>query len=188
MKRPENRAGILAAAILQFFCFTLLLLPVRGLAADVTVTAVLAHTEFTVDQATRFSIIVSNAGSATPELPVADGLRFSYQGQSSQKQWINGKSSSSITFGFVVQAEKPGTHTIAPVSIQVMGTIYQTEPITCTVLPKKKSAGRITGKGAQSKTAPSTRMRSNEENKIGQMRIIPAREKMYSGQLIPFTI
>ena len=187
MKRPENRTGIFATAIALCFCFALLL-PTRGLAADVTVTAVLVHTEFTMDQATRLSIIVSNAGSATPELPVADGLLFSYQGQSSQSQWINGKSSASITFSFVVQAEKVGTHTIAPVSIQVEDKVYQTEPVTCTVLPIKKSAGQVTGKGAQSKTAPSTRMRSGEENKIGQMRIIPARDKMYTGQRVPFTI
>ncbi len=162
-----------------------------ALAADVEVKAELNAAKFPVDQAVLLTISVIGARSAEPTMPKADGLQFAYRGQNSQSQWINGKSSSSISFVFMVQAEKAGNYTIKPVKVTVDGKTYMTDPISCTVLPISTAgappANRQSLQSGQP-NAPATRLRSGESEKIGFMRIIPEQDKIYSGQLVPFTI
>lgn len=160
-------------------------------AGDVSVTAALNSTKFPIDQAVLFTLTINGSGAGKPEMPKAEGLQFVYQGQSSQMQWINGKSSSSIVYSFMVQAEKPGKYTIAPVKVSVDGKVYSTQPVTCTVLPSTASPASPAGRqGVQSpgSSGPSARLRSGEADKIGFMRIVPSRDSIYSGQLVPFTI
>lgn len=173
---------------------TLLLLMLAGTivrAGDVSVTAALNSTEFPMDQAVLYTLTINGAQAGKPEMPKADGLQFAYQGQSSQMQWINGKSSSSIAYSFMVQAEKPGKYTITPVKVAVDNKVYTTQPITCTVLPSTASqpppAGRQ-GVRPPGSSGPSARLRSGEADKIGFMRIDSAGDNIYSGQLAPFTI
>ena len=173
---------------------TLLLLLLAGTmvrAGDVSVTAKLNSTKFPIDQAVLYTLTINGSRSGKPEMPKAEGLQFSYQGQSSQMQWINGKSSSALSYSFVVQAEKPGKYTIAPVKVTVDGKVYTTQPITCTVLPSTASQAPPAGRQSlqpSGSSAPSARLRSGEGDKIGFMRIDPARDSIYSGQLVPFTI
>ncbi len=178
MKRLKNQLwGIRLRSVRVWLLFSLLsclLAATVGAAADVQVTAELNPTVFAVDQAVQFIITVTGAGSAQPEMPVADGFRFGYPSQSKQSsiQIINGKMSSTdlISFIFTVQAEKTGTQIIGPVSVTVDEKVYTTQPVTCDVLPvgKKNTA-------------------SSDEN-IGFMRIMPETERIYSGQLVPFIL
>jgi len=179
------RSLLTLAILLQFMAVAV------AQAADVDVKAEINSTEFSIDQSALLKIIVSGARSAKPEMPEADGLQFAYQGQQSQTQWINGKTSSSISFSFVVQAEKEGNHTIKPIKLTVDGKAYTTKAIPCTVLPP--SAPNVVSKGRQSTqpqkpNAPSTRLRSSEADKIGYMRVFPEKDKIYSGQLVFFTV
>lgn len=137
MKRHRNTNSILfpACLLLAITLLVPLLAATVVRAADVSVKADLNSTEFPEDQTVLLTITVSGARSAEPNMPKADGLQFAYRGQNSQTQWINGKVSSSISFVFIVQAEKAGTHTIEPIKVTVDGKVHMTEPITCTVLP-----------------------------------------------------
>ena len=160
-------------------------------AADVGVKAEINRTEFSLNQSALLTITVSGARSAKPEMPEADGLRFVYQGQQSQTQWINGKTSSSISFSFMVQAEKEGKHTIQPIKVTVDGKVYTTKAVPCTVLPPRTSNAPSIGRQStqpQKSTAPSARLRSEEADKIGYMRVFPEKEKIYPGELVFFTI
>ena len=193
MKRHHgiNSILFLAGLLLAITFSGLLPAATAAQAVDVNVKAELNSTEFPEDQAVLLTITVSGARSAEPNMPEADGLQFAYRGQNSQTQWINGKISSSISFVFMVQAEKAGHHTIKPIKVTVDGKTHTTDPISCTVLPASASnappAGRQSIQPGQS-NAPSARLRSGEAEKIGFMRIIPEQDKIYSGQLVPFTI
>jgi hypothetical protein len=193
MKQHHRTNSIFFLAALVLALSLLLQLPAGSVAraADVTVKAELNATEFPLDQAVLLTITVSGTRTADPTMPEADGLRFAYRGQNSQTQWINGNISSSVSFVFMVQAEQAGSHTIKPIKVTVDGKVHLTDPITCTVLPASGAKAPPAGGQAiqpRQGNAPSTRLRSGEAEKIGFMRIIPARDNVYSGQLIPCTI
>ncbi len=192
MKRhPANKSILFLVVLLVVSLLTQLPTVTDSLAGDVKVKAELNSTKFSEDQPALLTITVTGARSAKPAMPEADGLQFAYRGQNSQTQWVNGKVSSSISFVFMVQAEKAGTHTIKPTEVTVDGKKYMTKPITCTVLKSSGAsappAGRQLMQPHQNK-APSARLRSGEAEKIGFMRIIAEKNKVYSGQLVPFTI
>ena len=167
-------------------------IPAAAQAADISVQARLQPTEFAMDQNSRLTVTVNGASSADVEPPGGDGLRFYSRGQSTQMQWINGKSSSSVSYTYLVQATRPGSHTIGPITITVDGKTYKTRAITCMVRPAAASpvppSGRQGGRAVQPPPSSSTRLRSGEADQIGFMRIQPKKETVYAGELVPFTV
>jgi hypothetical protein len=161
-------------------------------AGDISVSAALNATEFPEDQAVLLTVSVNGTGTARVEPPTGDGLEIVYQGQNSQMQWINGKTSASVSFVFMVQATKPGDHTIAPIKVTVDGTTYTTNPVKCTVTPVSAAqappAGRRGAASQQGSGQSAARLRSGEAEQIGFMRVFPRKKKIYSGELVPFTI
>ncbi len=173
------------------FAIAYLLAPSTAQATDVSVQATLQPKQFTLGQDARLTITINGASSAKPEDPQGDGLRFIYRGQSTRMQWINGKSSSSVSFAYQVQAVKPGSHTIAPVTIRVDDRAYSTKAIKCTVSPAAASPAPQPGnrKGGRAVKPPtSTRLRSGVADKIGFMRILPKKKTVYAGERVPFTL
>ncbi len=190
-KEPYTRTSHFRLGILFFLTLVSLSWAGTVSAADISVEAELNLKRFPVDQAALLTVTVRGSNSGQPEEPQGDGLQFIYQGQNSQMQWINGKSSSSVSFVFMVQADQPGEHTIEPVTVHVDGKKYKTKAIKCTILPIAAPAVPQTGKSGGTAVNPptsSTRLRSGEADKIGFMRIIPKKETIYSGELLPFTI
>ncbi len=168
------------------------LMPISVLAGNISVQARLQPTEFAMDQNGRLTVTINGASSAEVEGPRGDGLRFFSRGQSTSMQWINGKSSSSVSYTYLVQATRPGTHTIEPITITVDGKTYKTKAITCTIRPAASSpvppSGQQGGRAVQPPPSSSTRLRSGEADRIGFMRVKPAKENVYAGELIPFTL
>ncbi|MCI5130661.1 MAG: hypothetical protein D3904_03875, partial [Candidatus Electrothrix sp. EH2] len=178
-----------AVRILVLIALLTCFLSAPAAAADIQVTAKLEPARFSEDQASRFVMTVNGAQSAEPDMPAADGLHFIYQGKSSQASWINGKISSSVSFNFIVQAEKSGEFTIAPVKVTVDDKVYSTEAVSCTVSAVQKSGSQAAASSsAQGTAASGVQPAAAETKNIGFMRIIPETERMYSGQVIPFTL
>ncbi|MCI5220776.1 MAG: hypothetical protein D3914_16680, partial [Candidatus Electrothrix sp. LOE2] len=176
----------LLSALLTCVLSVLVAAPAAG--ADIQVSAKLEPARFAEDQAARFVLTVTGARSAEPDMPVAQGLHFVYQGQSSQTSWINGKISSSIAYTFLVQADKAGQFTVAPVKVAAEGKTYTTEPVQCTVLPVQNSGGQAGGTPSGAGAAPGAGPDGDTGKNIGFMRIMPETERMYSGQIVPFTL
>ncbi len=189
-QKLHGRVDPFRIGLLFFLFFAALIRPGVLLAADVTVEAELNLKQFPIDQAALLTITINGSNDARPEQPHGDGLQFTYQGRNSQVQWINGTSSSSTSFVFMVRADQPGEHTIEPVTIHVKDKKYLTKAIKCKVLPVAMSAAPQAGIGGTTPGTPpsSTRLRTGEADKIGFMRIIPEKETIYSGELLPFTI
>ncbi len=188
--QPDNLkvvSGLLAVlAVLAWCCCWIA--PVQ--ADEANITASLDPTSFSVDQAAQLTVQVTGSSSAEPVLPKVDGLRFFPHGQSSQMQWVNGSYSSSVSYLYMVQADRPGTYNIPPIKVTVDGKVLRTAPITCTVQPAGPAAispGAGQGGGIQA-PGGQIRLRSGESEKIGFMRIILQKKTAYTGELVPMTI
>ncbi len=188
--RRGMRIWLLSALLM---CFLSALVVATAGATDIQVTAKLEPARFAEDQAARFVLTVTGARSAEPDMPTAEGLHFVYQGQSSQTSWVNGKISSSIAYNFLVQADKAGEFTIAPVKVTIDGKVYTTEPVQCTVLPPvqnlgRQASGNRSGGPSGAGNASAVNPDAGEEKNIAFMRIMPETERLYSGQMVPFTL
>lgn len=111
-------------------------LAVAAMAADLQEVQVAAAVSAdTVGVQDQFQLTVRVSGSdladvAPPRLPRLRGLRVvAGPSISTQFQWINGRSSHSKSFIYVLMPETEGQFRIEPIEVQVGKRIYRTEPI-----------------------------------------------------------
>ena len=118
-------------------------------AQDVQVSAVLSTDTVGVQDQFQLTVTITGNDSAqaqTPRLPRFQGLRVvAGPSLSTQFQWINGRSTSSKSFIYILLPEKEGQFTIDPIEVAVGARIYKTQSL----------AVRITS--ASRAPAPSTR-------------------------------
>jgi hypothetical protein len=155
-------------------------------ATDIQVKAELRPEHFALDQQAAFIVTIEGSSAAQPELPSVQGLQFQPRGQSQQTSWVNGQVSASVSFNYVVQADKPGKYTIGPVQVTVAGRNYSSQPITCTVGPAQQSGARQSAPQFGGSKVPA--LSADESAKIGTLTIIPTKKQFYVGEIIPFTI
>ncbi|MCG3203362.1 MAG: hypothetical protein KCHDKBKB_00018 [Elusimicrobia bacterium] len=119
--------------LLSLIVFLTLPLAVR---AEPTVTARVSATEVNINSQLMLSIEVSGISNlnGTPNLSLPD-FEIQPAGQTSSFQWINGQSSSLITLNYVLTPTKSGSVQIPPISLNVDGKSYTTQPITIQVRP-----------------------------------------------------
>ncbi|MSR76672.1 MAG: hypothetical protein EXS63_00380 [Candidatus Omnitrophica bacterium] len=70
-----------------------------------------------------------------PRVQGIDGFDIFYTGRASHLTFINGTSSSSVEFNYVLVPQKTGTFLIHPIDIQAGGQNFRTEPINVEILP-----------------------------------------------------
>ncbi len=145
--------------------------------AEITVETSLSAQSFPVDRAAQLTITVSGARSADIHMVEIAGLRFHSRGQSSQVNIINGSYSSSISSNFIIQALKPGTYTIPPLSVTAGKETIQTRAITF----------EVTSVG-QNKTSKNGKTKgSTEGDEIAFIRLTKI-SRHYNGEVVPITI
>jgi hypothetical protein len=111
-------------------------------AQDVTVTADVDPNPVGLDQQLSLTITINSpAGTAeTPQLPKIEGLTLVAGPSISRNfQWINGKSSSSQSYTYLLEPQKEGEFIIPAISVQVGGRAYQGREIRVKVV---KDAGQ----------------------------------------------
>lgn len=113
-----------------------LLLFVASLALAADLSMSLRPTAGEVGQTVELSVTIEGATNveSEPRLPPVDGLRFRRAGQQTNFSLINGKMSRSITFQFLVVADKPGDYTLGPVEIAVGGETLRSEKATLQIV------------------------------------------------------
>lgn len=162
-----------------------LLLVILGMAtvshAAPMVSASLDPQSFSVDQAATLTITFNDGDGTIGELPQVDGLDFERRGQSSQHQWMNGSLSSSVSTIYQVQALRPGSYTIPPISITVDGKQLQTEPIAFKVTPASAAVPQQGGGG------PSP-LAGDEAGQLAFLRVSPVKGESYVGEVLPLEI
>lgn len=93
---------------------------VHGAAGAATLSASLDRDALTLGEQATLSLKFEGAQPQdAPVLPPIDGLQFQYVGPSSSFSFINGQTSSSITFNYLVTAQRDGEFTIPALRVSV---------------------------------------------------------------------
>ena len=131
-----------------------LVLAAAGAAHAQSARASLSQNEVALNQQFVLNVDVSNARQldADPVLPDVSGFAaFLGSGSSTSMQFVNGRTSLSITMQYRFQATTEGTFEIGPVAVQAGGRDLQTEPLTIRITASAAPAART---GARGRTAP----------------------------------
>ncbi len=184
-QRRNQERGVFPGLLFFVGLLLFMFVSVVPLQAAIDVSATLSPRSFPLDRAAALNITVKGSRSFQPQLPEVDGLIFHQRGQSTQMEFINGTLSSSVTLSYLVQAERSGTFTIPPIQVSSKDGEGATRPIRLEVTGSQSSAiSRQTVTGA----APATRLRSGEAEKLAFLRVTPAKETSYPGEIVPVKI
>ena len=111
------------------------------LAQEVSVTAELSPNPVDVDEQVSLTITVVGGGAERPQIQKINGLKLvGGPSVSNQFQWINGQSSSSQSFTYVLLPESEGTVKVPAIAVRAGGKTYQTAEITLKVV--KEATGQ----------------------------------------------
>jgi len=113
----------------------LLMLPL-ALAAQYSFTASVSKKEVSVNES--FNLVFTIEGDANnfkEPYNLYDDFRVSGPSTSSQRSFINGKSSSSKSWSYTLKANAKGTFVIAEATASLNGKVIRTAPITIKVVP-----------------------------------------------------
>ena len=123
-----------------FRFWSLLILGIMGhwaQAQDVQVSAHVNSDTIGVQDQLQLTVSISgkNSGDAeVPRLPRFQGLQIvAGPSVSTQFQWINGQTTSTKSFTFVLMPDRIGQFRIDPIDVQVGNRVYKTEPIVIQV-------------------------------------------------------
>ncbi len=124
----------------------------------------------TIDLGERATLDLTFEGGGpqgTPALPNIPGLNLAYVGPSSQFSFVNGQTSSTITHHFSVTPQRPGVYTIPTLSVEIDGTVYNSQPLKLTV--------------SQPNTPSQADMNSGSEVAFAKV-VMPTADHLYVGQ------
>ena len=103
-----------------------------------------------------------------PGIPDIPGLQFQYVGPSSSFSFINGQTSSSITYNYIVTAQRAGDFTIPAMRANVGGQQFASSPLKLQV----------------SKASAPSAAAVNSGNQVAFMRLVVPQQKVYVGQVL----
>ncbi len=114
---------------------SILAIPVIVQAAQVRLTASLDKTEATTEDTIMLTITVEGTQSTPqPVVPAVAGLNIRYSGSSSEFSVVNGVSSSSIKYNYIIFPLRAGSFTLAPAYIDYEGQKIKSQPIKFKIL------------------------------------------------------
>ena len=185
MKARESASNNRIIRILAVFFLLFTLPAVQSAYATVEVSATLNALSFPLDRAAALSITVTGARSSQPQMPEVEGLRFHQRGQSTQRTFVNGSFSASVTSLFLVEAFRVGSFSLPAIQVVTNEGTVTTSPINFEVTPSQTAASQPQTSSGSSSTA---RLRSGEADKVAFLRVILDKEKSYSGEIVPVQI
>jgi len=110
-------------------------------AQEASVTAEVSPNPVGVDEQVSLTITVVGGGAERPQIPKITGLKLvGGPSVSNQFQWINGQSSSSQSFTYILLPEAEGAVKVPPIAVRASGKTYHTGEITLKVV--KKATGQ----------------------------------------------
>lgn len=171
------------------YCFLLLLIAslftALPLHAEVTATATISSQSFSMDRSAQLTISVQGVRTSQLHMPEVDGLVFLQRGQSTRMEYVNGVYSASVSSLYHVEATRIGKFTIPPIRVSFKGGEVETAALAVEVTAVQTIA---TSKAAGQGNASTTRLRSGEADQVAFMRVIPAKQTSYSGEVVPVRI
>src|SRR5262245_27638513 len=137
-----------------------------------TFSASLDRATISVNESATLSLTFEGGPPAdVPTVPNVPGLSFASIGQSSQFNFINGQSSSVVSYNFLVRAAQPGDYTIPALSANVAGKIVSSQPLKLKVVKSGEPTpeSEVIGKNAF-------------------LKLVPAKNQVYLGEVLPVEV
>lgn len=182
---PGNRITTLYVALIALlFFFSLVIRPALA-EAEITVSATLSSVSFAVDEGAQLTITVNGIRSAELQIPETETGAFEiYQrGRHIRNSWINGQSSSAITFTCSIRAYTPGNYSIPPITIRADNTIRTTEEI-----PFEVTASSQPGRSSGTAASPPPTATAGGGERTAFLTLVNTQQESYVGEIIPVEI
>ena len=133
----------LLSKALGILCF--ILVPSISVAAGISVNV--DRNQVTLEDQIQMVVEVEG-GRGEPEIPDLPAFEVYNRGRSSQTNIINGQISSSVSYNFILVPTKVGKFQVGKASVEIDGTLYQSQPFVLTILdpaekPKEQAAAFI---------------------------------------------
>lgn len=166
----------------------ILLIPLATNAQDITVKG---NAPAVVKVGERFRMTYEvNAKTDAPHFELPDALTVLSGPNVSQQtsfQFINGKQSSSfnLTFTYIMVADKEGTHTIPPASVEEDGKEYKSNPIDIEVI-KGNTPAKTNNNQKQPKSNNKSQAKSGGDKFF--VRVLLSRNNIYQGEHVVATL
>ncbi|MBW2047702.1 MAG: protein BatD [Deltaproteobacteria bacterium] len=166
---------------------------VQGGIPDGDISARMEPRQIAPGETAVLTVQISGEPSGPPSISRVPGLRFFPMGQSSRYESVNGRVSSTVSYIYQVQAENPGDYTIPPVQAEINGRVRKTRPVTLVVTAQRAGRSPVLGthQSSHSRTtgqARSSGVRPGEEDQVAFLRVSPAKDRSYVGELVPVKI
>ncbi|MBP9865499.1 MAG: protein BatD, partial [Candidatus Omnitrophica bacterium] len=99
-------------------------------------------------------VVGAQGNVQAPRIPVPAGVESFYTGRSSNLSFVNGVSSSSVEFSYVLVGRRPGKYNIPAIDVSVGGQIYKSEPLQFEITGNAASAAPMGPQAPAMPTAP----------------------------------
>jgi len=128
--------------ILVIFGILWLAASYAGWASDVQVAGSLDKNQAQIDEEVSFTIRILGAPGniPAPRLPAFEGFDSFYTGRTSQFTFVNGRSSSSVEFSYVLVPKVAGRFTLQPVEVWIEGKRFLTPVLEIEVMSPQVQA------------------------------------------------
>lgn len=142
----------------KLFSLTVIVFASLSYGEGPSISARLSANQITLNESATLSIEINGLNNVQPpDLNLPD-FNIQKAGQTQSYQWINGQTSSLITFNYVLTPIKTGTLAIPSLTLQHENKSYQTHPLTLTVregTSAPPAAGSAAASSANSPAVPS---------------------------------
>jgi hypothetical protein len=135
---------------------------------------------------------ISGSRAGQPQIPEVENLIIQPRGQSQQIQMLNGKTTLSVIYTFVVGSNTPGDYQIPAIDVKVDDQKYTTQPLKLKVLDSgvaQPPAGTAAGQGGQ--PPGGAEVAANDEDRFGFLTVelvVSERKHVYVGEIAPVCI
>jgi len=149
--------------------------PRVSLGAEARAIATLDRTQAAVGEDAFLTVrVLDGKGNIqAPEFPPIQNLEIHYAGRASRMTLINGVSSSSLDFSYIVSSRRAGSYVIPPLSIAVGGVNLRTQPINfevrdsgATAQPRASTASASTSAVSQTVKPSNVQPPAGADNRI----------------------
>ena len=140
------KSGFLSGLILAGIALCLSAAPLQA----VTFTASLDRDTIAVGETATLSLTFEGSQpGGTPQISNIPGLQITYVGPSSQFSFVNGQTSSTVTYHFSITSSRPGNYTIPAMAARVDGQTLNSQPLKLTVTQPNAPTADEVNSGSQ---------------------------------------
>lgn len=135
-RKHKSEKKLLQCISFQLFSLILfIILEAKSVWATHSITAQLNKKTFLLNQSAVLTITLTNTGDGEITLPAIDGIHLRQYGQTKQSSSIDGKTTTSVTYKYLLQGEKEGKYKFPPIIFTQKGETLKSMPLTFTILP-----------------------------------------------------